>query len=524
MINLFEEYISNSRIYNEASFAQGAIDKIINNFLKVVGKRAGLKFKGPVVPYSIQFKNKYGNFEGVKFMTSDYKKAIRINWIAGKSTSINNIDLWLRPKKTPDKNIDCSELNIVQIVDLVSTVLGGKAFYKESLFLEASAQFTKNERKEIFDEIITSNRIKVNGSDFKAAKILKLANEYAKKKGYNPFSFAMVNEYVNNYKNGIYVFGQDPSKGLLDKIRGGSKEVVKVDSAADKVWQKLKEDGIEAKLTGEATFKKIVEYTKLLIKGKSSKKLLIIAGDPGLGKSVEVKKELNDKIGAGNWVKFSGAISAFSLYQELYKNNGKIMLLDDIDDIYKNKTAVNLLKAATESNDERVIDWNTRALKGEDESDEMVDDDNFEDEDDGMDDDNGENKKGKEKKKKKAEDVPRKFLYTGRIISLTNLYYKDLPGSLLSRALKVEVDFTPEQALDRIKSKLKEFEPDVPMKIKERALKFLQEISPILEKIDFRKVSSVLEDFMIEGITDKEARQWAIAGLAGDAGAAGKRQ
>ena len=42
MINLFEEYISNSRIYNEASFAQGAIDKIINNFLKVVGKRAGL--------------------------------------------------------------------------------------------------------------------------------------------------------------------------------------------------------------------------------------------------------------------------------------------------------------------------------------------------------------------------------------------------------------------------------------------------------------------------------------------------
>jgi hypothetical protein len=521
--NLFEEYITNSRIYNEASFAEGAIDKIINNFLKVVGKRAGLKFKGPVVPYSIQFKNKYGNFEGVKFMTSDYKKAIRINWIAGKSTSINNIDFWTSPG-SKQKNLDCSELNIVQIVDLVSTVLGGKAFYKESLFLEASAQFTKNERKEIFDEIITSNRIKVNGSDFKAAKILKLANEYAKKKGYNPFSFAMVNEYVNNYKNGIYVFGQDPSKGLLDKIRSGSKEVVKVDSAADKVWQKLKEDGIEAKLTGEATFKKIVEYTKLLIKGKSSKKLLIIAGDPGLGKSVEVKKELNDKIGAGNWVKFSGAISAFSLYQELYKNNGKIMLLDDIDDIYKNKTAVNLLKAATESNDERVIDWNTRALKGEDESDEMVDDDNFEDEEDGMDDDNGENKKGKEKKKKKAGDVPRKFLYTGRIISLTNLYYKDLPGSLLSRALKVEVDFTPEQALDRIKSKLKEFEPDVPMKIKERALKFLQEISPILEKIDFRKVSSVLEDFMIEGITDKEARQWAIAGLAGDAGAAGKRQ
>lgn len=78
MINLFEEYISNSRIYNEASFAEGSIDKIINNFLKVVGKRAGLKFKGPVVPYSIQFKNKYGNFEGVKFMTSDYNRESHI--------------------------------------------------------------------------------------------------------------------------------------------------------------------------------------------------------------------------------------------------------------------------------------------------------------------------------------------------------------------------------------------------------------------------------------------------------------
>ncbi len=519
-MNLFEEYLRNNKIYNEASFAEGSIDKVINNFLKVIGKRAKLKFKGPSVPYSTQFKNKYGTFEGVKFMTSDYNKAIRINWKKGKSTEIDNIDIWLSPKSKPDKNLDCKNLNIVQIVDMISTVLGGKAFYNESIYLEA--QFTKSQRKELFDTIIKEKGIKVNGSDFKPAKILTIVNEYAKKKGYDQFSFAMAYDYVNNYKNGVYKFGENPAS-LNSVLRPGVKEAIEVDSEADKVWKKLKEEGIEGKLTGEATFKKIVEYTKLLIKGKSSKKLLIIAGDPGLGKSVEVKKELNEKIGIGNWVKFSGSISAFSLYQELYKNNGKIILLDDIDDIYKDKTAVNVLKAATESNDERWVDWNTRALKGEDESDEMIDDEEFED--DGMNDDNGENKKGKEKKKKKDPNaVPRKFLYTGRIISLTNLYYRDLPGSLLSRALKVEVDFTPEQALDRIKSKLKEFEPNVPMKIKERALKFLQDVSPILEKIDFRKVSSVLEDFMIEGISDKEARQWAIVGLAGDAGSAGKRQ
>ena len=522
MINLFEEYISNSRIYNEASFAEGSIDKIINNFLKVVGKRAKLKFKGPVIPYSIQFKNKYGNFEGVKFMTSDYNRAIRINWKAGKSTEIDNIDIWLKPKSVPDKNIDCKGLNIVQIVDIVSTVLGGKAFYKESLFFEASAQFNKNERKEIIDEVIKSNKIKINGPDFKTAKILKLVNEHAKKKGYNLFSFAMVNEYVINYKNGIYLFGQNPSGGLLDKIRNGSKEEIQVDSAEDKVWKSLKAQGIEAKLSGEETFEQITEYTKLLIHGKSSKKLLMIAGDPGLGKTYEVEDLLKRDVGDGNYEAIGGKITPLELYKNLWKHNGKILLLDDIDVIFDNNVIVNLLKKATDSKEERWMDYASGVLSGEeDEYDEESED---EDSDESAAIEDEKPSKKKKKKEKDGDKAPKRFLYTGKVIIITNRYFNQLPGSLLSRALRVEVNFTPEQALDRIKSKLKELEPNVPMKIKQSCFDFLIEISPLMEKVDFRKFSAALVNFAIEGIDPKKAKKWSLAGLTGDSGAAGKRK
>lgn len=528
MINLFEEYIRNTRIYNEASFAEGAIDKVINNFLKVVGKRAKIKFKGPSVPYSVQFKNKYGSFEGVKFMTSDYNKAIRINWKKGKSSEIDNIDIWLKPKNKPDKNIDCNGLNIVQIVDIVSTVLGGKAFYKESLFLEATMVLSKAEIKSALDKFIKSKGIKPGSSDFKTVKLMNAWNEYANKNKLPELKFPKINEYVSNYKSGIYQLGQE----IIDpktSIRPGVMEIINVDSEQEKVWKALKAQGIEKDLSGEEVFEQIIEYGKKLIKGETSKKLLMIAGDPGLGKTFEVEDLLNQKVGLGNYETIGGKITPLELYKNLWKHNGKILVLDDIDDIFDNTTSVNILKKATDSKPERWVDYASGVLSNEeDEVDGMIDELENEDEEDGESIDEEEErlakKLKKQKKKKDADKTPKKFLYTGRVIIITNRYFNQLPGSLLSRALRTEVNFSPEQSIQRIESKLAVLEAHIPMKIKIKCLNFLKEISPLLEKVDFRKFSAALENFTIEGIPDVKAKKWTVAGLTGDAGAAGKRK
>lgn len=73
-------------------------------------------------------------------------------------------------------------------------------------------------------------------------------------------------------------------------------------------------------------------------------------------------------------------------------------------------------------------------------------------------------------------------------------------------------------------TKLKELEPNVPMKIKQACFDFLIEISPLMEKVDFRKFSAALVNFAIEGIDPKKAKKWSLAGLTGDSGAAGKRK
>jgi hypothetical protein len=84
---------------------------------------------------------------------------------------------------------------------------------------------------------------------------------------------------------------------------------------------------------------------------------LIVSGPPGLGKSYTVEQPLqhgdvNCRIVKG----FSRATGLFRLLYE-FKDEGSILVLDDIDSIFEDLAALNLLKAATDTTEERVISW-----------------------------------------------------------------------------------------------------------------------------------------------------------------------
>ena len=126
--------------------------------------------------------------------------------------------------------------------------------------------------------------------------------------------------------------------------------------------------------------------TRRLVAGKVPS--LIISGPPGLGKSYTVREALAERFPDGpektpdlsdeemdvvddetvdtagqlHYDTVSGSISAVGLYQALwYTRNGGILVLDDVDDVFRDETALNLLKGALDSSPVRTISWRKEA-------------------------------------------------------------------------------------------------------------------------------------------------------------------
>ena len=98
---------------------------------------------------------------------------------------------------------------------------------------------------------------------------------------------------------------------------------------------------------------------------------LVVSGAPGTGKSHTIKALLRQAKDRGeiNYIAVSGTITGINLYKLLYKFKGKndVILLDDTDSVYDDEDSMNLLKAALDSNEERVISWlsESNVLKAE---------------------------------------------------------------------------------------------------------------------------------------------------------------
>lgn len=123
---------------------------------------------------------------------------------------------------------------------------------------------------------------------------------------------------------------------------------------------------------------------------------LVVAGAPGLGKSYTVNKVLNE-INHGseyNYVFHRGYLRASHLFRLLWQNRfeGQVIVLDDTDAIFGDETALNILKAALELKPTRRIGWGSEK--------EFLDDD--------------------------GETIPRYFDYSGSIIFLTNLPFREM--------------------------------------------------------------------------------------------------
>lgn len=117
---------------------------------------------------------------------------------------------------------------------------------------------------------------------------------------------------------------------------------------------------------------------------------LIVSGSPGVGKSHEVELYASQHSNKVNFIK--GYSTPTQLFRLLYENrfDDSVLVFDDCDSVFSDENALNLLKAACDSCDERTISWYS--------SNKIYDTDN--------------------------EEIPESFEFEGSIIFITNVDFQ----------------------------------------------------------------------------------------------------
>ena len=101
-------------------------------------------------------------------------------------------------------------------------------------------------------------------------------------------------------------------------------------------------------------FAELRRYAESFAAGKLN--LVVITSEAGLGKSTLMGRALN---GRGHIIDGGGGMSALGLYTELYENQDKPILIDDIDKLYTDTACIRLLKALTQTERRKVLAWHT---------------------------------------------------------------------------------------------------------------------------------------------------------------------
>jgi hypothetical protein len=200
---------------------------------------------------------------------------------------------------------------------------------------------------------------------------------------------------------------------------------------------------------------------------------VVISGSGGLGKSHSVKsalvqsglRDLSSAIASSEegavvnrsrgFVFVKGFSTAKNLYRQLFENNDSIIVFDDCDSILKDPVAQNVLKAALDSYDTRIISWGAES-RGDD-------------------------------------DLPRSFIFTGRVIFITNMTMDRVDQAIRSRSITIDVSMTTQEMVDRMRviAESEDFLPNIDSSCKMEALNFIDRNKDKMKEITLRTLITV---------------------------------
>lgn len=201
---------------------------------------------------------------------------------------------------------------------------------------------------------------------------------------------------------------------------------------------------------------------------KSSIVSAVITGKGGLGKTYTVLHSLNNH----NYENVTGTVAGVSmdrtfrvvkgystpkgLYRTLFENQRNIIVFDDTDAVLDNDVSLNILKAALDSYDERVINWNADL---------------------------------------KDQDLPKEFIFNGRIIFISNRNHNTIDQAIRSRSMMVDLSMTNDEMIERMSyiASQPSFLPEYETFHKMESIAFLHEHIADIRDISLRTLISVIK-------------------------------
>lgn len=501
----FLEYLTEAQ-YGASSFPR---------VMEILVKRAEKAFGQKLYPYGGDGKQKivFGNktYDSYLYLMST-GKAIRFNTFRYQ---IETIEIWKKgySEGGSDFIIDVGDLNSVQFMGIYDNMIlpqlvNPKAGEYPIYFLPEN--FTNTQMNLIESKEYLTEATRIKPQDFYNACMKRYNTHILSWEQINALASEMdvqVPTFVRGQKQGKGIFSVLPpginpntnaveNKGELEKAeKKGSDTILylkitpqdsitkkflpagenaqaqelykKIQSMADNIVSPNYKPTDEERVDVNTLYGHLTQLVKAVAKGSFMS--LLIYGGPGTGKTFTVMQSIKE---AGlregtDYVKFSGKATASSVYQTFFKwRDGGLIVFDDLDSIWKDADAVNLLKAALDSYDERWITWSSgrtvdvSRMSKEEKEDFYINLEAQIEED-----------PGSPKIK-----YPNMFPFQGRVIFISNMQEKEFDTAIMSRSTKINMNITPQELLERIKSMMAKLGgDDIPLEQKQELLDYLME-------------------------------------------------
>ncbi len=210
-------------------------------------------------------------------------------------------------------------------------------------------------------------------------------------------------------------------------------------------------------------FQFVTDLVTMVARGRAVS--LIVTGPGGLGKTHTVvagltAAGLKDVSGREtesperSFKQIKGYSTAKGLYRELFMNKDSVIVFDDCDSVLRDPVALNLLKGALDSYDRRIISWNA----------DLRDD-----------------------------DLPRSFIFNGRVVFISNMRRSQLDSALKTRAYVVDLAMTRAQKLERMSvlAENDEFMPEMERSHLRDSLQLIESVGDRAQEISLRSLQAV---------------------------------
>ena len=431
---------NNKNILLEAAYGSGNMEKAANLLAIYLAK----KYFGILYPwggkknYSEKYKKSNGNTGiGYRFIT-DSGKACRIDFDSTGNGTLTGVTIWDNIKnEAPSTYINIPTLfNTIEATQyIISTILQTGSVttlqsLQESTVNEAKANLTSNYHPSLL------------GPD---GKLKRFAWDAQKK------------------------FGIDITNKTADQIKTAIKSI-KVEKAG--IEQTSRDDDVTKAQTTldskkyadvDTIFEDLKDLVNMVVKG--SQPSLLITGSPGTGKTYSVSEVIKKELGSegSEWVVAKGKVTPMGLYSVLFANRKKLIVFDDSDSVFGDKDAINILKAALDSYDTRMVSWYSKSTQDVTNFSAKELDDFYANVEQQI-------KDGDPKIK-----LPNRFEFFGKIIFISNLESRQVDTAVKSRSFVIDITLSRSDLLKRIESVLPKIGGDTDIKIKREVFDTLKD-------------------------------------------------